>query len=480
MKAFVFVDRLGLELAPLNEQYCVAMLPIAGKPVLAYTIDELAQAGLREAVIIACQGARELSDYLGKGERWGMHFEYFPSRGEENPAELLARYGRLSEDPFIVLRGDVLRNGIGTFIELAAAASSSVVKARINGVDTGLCLCRGRDALSALSTVAPTGAEQWVDLDEARYAPLDSLADLHRASLDVAAGLFEGFILAGWQRRSGLVVGPGSHLEDTGIEAQHSYIGKGCRVHAKAELAGSVVIDDRCFIDRGARIENSVILPGTYVGENLHVNNALVCGQQIMRVDSGASYTVTDPFLLSTMQSDVVQNRIKGLGNRLLGLLALLLSLPLWPLAAVMALMKSPAKPLYRRVYISNKRHFEPGLGWQTCQFTGWHWQVRAPILRYLPLLLAVVGGHLKLWGTRPRALDSGETGTALWDNSDALTSAGLLGPVQLVLPLDAPSEECFLAELQYSHGRSVARRLFYLRKAFLALFNARAWVGPR
>ena len=47
MHALVFADRLGSELEPLTEKLSVPMLPVVGKELLIYTIEELAEAGIR-------------------------------------------------------------------------------------------------------------------------------------------------------------------------------------------------------------------------------------------------------------------------------------------------------------------------------------------------------------------------------------------------------------------------------------------------
>ena len=49
--AFVFADRLGDGLRSLTDSTCVALLPIAGKPLIQYTLEDLAMAGIREAVV---------------------------------------------------------------------------------------------------------------------------------------------------------------------------------------------------------------------------------------------------------------------------------------------------------------------------------------------------------------------------------------------------------------------------------------------
>ena len=47
MRALVFADRLGSRLEPLTEKLAVPLLPVAGKELLVYTIEDLVGAEAR-------------------------------------------------------------------------------------------------------------------------------------------------------------------------------------------------------------------------------------------------------------------------------------------------------------------------------------------------------------------------------------------------------------------------------------------------
>jgi len=102
---------------------------------------------------------------------------------------------------------------------------------------------------------------------------------------------------------------------------------------------------------------------------------------------------------------------------------------------------------------------------------------VSAPVLRRLPLLLAVISGHINLVGARPRPLTDGTSGSGPWERIAADTPVGLFGPVQLDLPNEAPSEEGMLNEIYYARYRSLLSDLKYLFKGARAMFSSRAWV---
>jgi NDP-sugar pyrophosphorylase family protein len=510
MKTFIFADRADSGLEPLTRNTCAALLPVAGKAVIEYTIEDLARAGIRQAVIVACAHADRVEAHLGKGERWGMAFDYFPSRGGEHPASLLRRYAKDIREPVLLVRGDVMRSSIAGYIGTAACEGGPLIEARIDGAATGVCLCRAGvaklDTLDWPYAGSPGEAipARTLDPQDATWSALDSLAAYHRTNLDVAADRYPGLKLAGWARESGLTVGRGSHVETPSLTGEHAFVGRGSRVHPEARLGGTSVVSDSCFIDSQASITDSVILPGTYVGENIDIRNAIVNGNQVIRVDSGASYRVADRFLLTQMQHQGSTLPAR-LANRTAGLALLLLSLPLWPIAATSALLNSPSAPLrtlrLRRMAThpvdtagallnspsaplrtlrlrSNKYRLDEKNEAVRGEFTGYEWAVSAPVLRRLPLLLAVIAGHINLVGTRPRPLETTPAGGTPWEDIAGDAPAGLLGPVQLDLPDDAPSEEGLLNEIYYAQYRSLKSDLGYLLKGLRAMFTGRAWAA--
>jgi len=483
MKTFIFADRADTGLEPLTRNTCAALLPVTGKAIIEYTIEDLARAGIRQAVIVASAHADRVEAHLGSGERWGMHFDYFPSRGGEHPASVLRRYASKIDEPLLLIRGDVLRSSIAAFIDEVACNGGPLVEARINGAPAGVCFCRaGIAALAGVDwpyTLTPgmTTPAMPVDLQDATWSALDSLTAYHRTNLDVAANRYTGLKLAGWVRASGLTVGRGSHVEASSLTGEYAFVGRGSRVHPEARLHGTSVISDSCYIDSQASITDSVILPGTYVGENIEIRNAIVNGNQVIRIDSGASYRVADRFLLTQMQRQGTSLPAQ-LANRTAGLLLLLLSLPLWPLAAAGALLQSPSTPLSRLQLRSNKYRFDEAHEPVREEFTSYEWAVSVPVLQRLPLLLAVISGHINLVGTRPRSLAFAQDGNMPWEQAAGDAPAGLLGPVQLDLPVDAPIEESVLNEIYYTQSRTLKSDLGYLLKGLRAMFSERAWVA--
>src|SRR5580704_11848397 len=109
MQAVLFADRSGKALMPLTEHTCAAMLPVVGKPLIVFALEDLTFAGLREALVVLSPHADLVEQELGDGARWGMRLEYVLARPDDSPERVVRKViGQLGEQ-FLMMRGDMLR-----------------------------------------------------------------------------------------------------------------------------------------------------------------------------------------------------------------------------------------------------------------------------------------------------------------------------------------------------------------------------------
>jgi len=230
------------------------------------------------------------------------------------------------------------------------------------------------------------------------------------------------------------------------------------------------------MIDRYATLQDSVVLPDTYIGELVDVRNAIVQGNQLIRVDTGVVLPVVETFLLADLRDVTLRGTLAEPLNRLLGLLALGLSLPLWPLALVLSLTANVNTPLQEVKLRGNRLGFDEWGRRQRRSFIAREWAVSVPVLRYLPRLLAVVSGDLRLVGVVPLTPEQVDSRTEDWEMVGDQGPAGLIGPTPLNLPPNAPWEERLLSDAFYARQRSTAGDLRCLLQGLRTLFTRRAW----
>lgn len=484
MKALLLADRLGPGLSPVAERIAVALLPVAGKPLVFHAIEDLVLAGVKEAVVVVSAFAEEVQRTVGDGSRWGLKLDFVLSPGDESPASLATRLGSRFPGEILAVRGDVLRSPLlPAFLARAAERPGEpALFATAGGAACGVCLVREvRSRPGALPAVperaqAPMGVP--VEIDGAVFEPVESLSSLHRANVEAVSRRIPGLLVPGREVAVGLVSGRRSRVPLRAVWQGPVFAGDRCSVDAEAEFLGPVVLSDDVVVDRRATLSNTVVLPHSYVGELVELTNALVFNDLLIRVDTGAVTRVTDTFLLSDLREAPVASAIGGALSRLAGLGLLLLSLPLWPVAVLASLVARPAAP-FRRVTLGGNRRVRDAAGAMARgPFATLEGATPVPVLRHLPRLLAVVAGHLALVGVSPLPPEEEAQLEEEWAAGRREAPAGLLGPAQLLPDPEAPREEKLLADAFLAGSLRSGRPVAIWKPAFLALFGRVAWTA--
>ncbi len=108
MKAMILAAGRGERLRPLSDGTPKPLLIAHGKPLIAYHIERLARAGVRQLVINTSWLGEKIEAYVGDGSRFGV--EVLWSR-EPQPLETGGGIRRalplLGRDPFLVVNSDI-------------------------------------------------------------------------------------------------------------------------------------------------------------------------------------------------------------------------------------------------------------------------------------------------------------------------------------------------------------------------------------
>lgn len=109
MKAMILAAGKGTRLGDLGAATPKPMLPLAGRPVLEWTLERLRQAGIHEVVINLHHAAQVIPGHFGDGSAFGVHIDYLFE------AEILGTAGGLRNarslldgDRFLVVYGDTV------------------------------------------------------------------------------------------------------------------------------------------------------------------------------------------------------------------------------------------------------------------------------------------------------------------------------------------------------------------------------------
>ncbi len=309
MQALILAGGEGTRLRPLTYTVPKPVLPLAGRPHVAYVIDWLVRHGVDD-VIVSCgflaEGMREALAELEPG----VEIRY----AEEPDARGTAGAIRFAEDMlgdrFLVLNGDVLCDlDLTTLIAQHDRTGAQATIALYPVSDpTGYGLVHRRDEGEITEFLEKPAPEQ-IDTDEINAGayllersvldriPPDRAHSIEREVFPklIGEGLYgirlEGywidigtpdrFLEANWDILEGRVeTVVGAALDGA------TMVGDGSEVARDAELKPPCVLGRECEVAGGAVIERSVLLDGCMVGEGARLANSILSGG--VTIEAGA------------------------------------------------------------------------------------------------------------------------------------------------------------------------------------------------
>ena len=112
MNAFIFAAGLGTRLKPLTDTMPKALVPVAGKPLLAHVIEKLKAAGCKKIVINIHHFGDMIIDYVKSQGGFGIDIVFSDEREMllETGGAIKHAVELLGNEPFLIHNVDILSN----------------------------------------------------------------------------------------------------------------------------------------------------------------------------------------------------------------------------------------------------------------------------------------------------------------------------------------------------------------------------------
>jgi mannose-1-phosphate guanylyltransferase len=286
---------LGTRLRPLTLLAAKPVLPVLNRPLLHWTLERLAGHGVREVVINTHHLPESVHDAIGDGHALGLEVRYahepriLGTGG--GPRAVRDFFGR---DPFLLVNGDVLFDfDLRAVVERhrASGARATLVLKHHPEVEAYGGVVAGRDgwirSIAGLPRPTPgrpalfTGVHVLDPslLDRLPPGPSDSVRDLYVPLLRHGAPLLGVRVRSAWYDFGS----PSLYLDSqiTLLSRGYGGLSRGplvhpeARVHARARLRRSVV-GERCVVEEGAEVSDSVLWNGVSVGAGARVRKSIL------------------------------------------------------------------------------------------------------------------------------------------------------------------------------------------------------------
>jgi mannose-1-phosphate guanylyltransferase len=309
MQALVLAGGEGTRLQPLTYTVPKPVLPLAGRPHIAYVIDWLVRHGVDDVVISCGFLAEEMKRRLAELEP-GVQIRYAEEPDARGTAGAIRFAEDLLGDRFLVLNGDVLCDlDLTALTEQHGRTDAQATIALYPVADpTGYGLIHRYEDGEITEFLEKPEPEQ-IDTDEInagayllersvlQHIPPDRAVSIEREVFPelIGNGLYgirlEGywidigtpdrFLEANWDILEGRVETVMSDRVDGG-----TMVMEGCDVSEDAELRSPCVLGRDCEVAGGAVVERSVLLDGCTVGADARLTNSILSGG--VTVEAGA------------------------------------------------------------------------------------------------------------------------------------------------------------------------------------------------
>ncbi len=302
MKALIASGGRGTRLRPITHTQNKHLIPIANKPILYYSIEAAADAGIKEIGIVHNAESLEVPDYVGDGSRWGVKITYIP---QEKPGGLavvvmIAEKFIAGEDFIFYLGDNLLVGGIKRFIDDFEQSNCycfltlsrvkdperfgvpDIKDGRIVGVEEKPKRPKSSFAVAGIYLYDKHIFEAVKALKPSARGELE-ISDAHQYLID--KGFKIGYTeITGWWKDTGkpadlleanrlildaIVSRVEGQVDSTSDVAGKVIIESGARI-IKSKIRGPVIIGKNCII------EDSYVGPFTSIGDRTEVRNSEV------------------------------------------------------------------------------------------------------------------------------------------------------------------------------------------------------------
>ena len=322
MKAMVLAAGKGTRLFPLTGEIPKPMAPVVGKPIIQHIFELLAEAGLDEIYVNVHYLADAILDNYG--EVTSVNGAKICVTRENQLMGTAGSVKRIAEhfsETFVVIMGDALtdvdvrevvafhkeRGALATLALMLVADTSQYGVVELGSRHDIVCFQEKPDSAEAISNLANTGVyvlepeifgyipehtffdfakdvfprllaagEELAGYEGSFYWSDIGNLEAYRAAQHDALSRKVRLNIPGEQLTEGLWVERGARIHPTVdidgrvVVSRDAVIGRG------VTMIGDVTVGSDCWVRSGATIKRSILLPGSYVGEDAYLEGCIV------------------------------------------------------------------------------------------------------------------------------------------------------------------------------------------------------------
>ena len=325
MKAWILSAGEGTRMRPLTANLPKPLLPVAGKPFLAHTVEALRDGGVTElAVLIGWQG-RRVKEYFGRGDAFDVKLSYEEQAERLGTAHAIGMAREHVSGDFLSVNGDVVfsakavkgllefhrkaKGPVMAVAEVENPAAFGVVELdgdrvvgleekpkapKSNLINAGVYLFPG-DVFDFIDRTPKSSRGEYEITDTIRLlmADRDVFAyrlpdpwidvgrpwDLLEANAILMRGLkgrVDGEVAKGAKLLGEVVVESGARVLDGAYVQGPTFIGRESEIGPNCFIRPSTTIGRKCKVGNACEVKNSILMDGTHVPHQNYVGDSIL------------------------------------------------------------------------------------------------------------------------------------------------------------------------------------------------------------
>lgn len=295
-----------------------AMVQIANKPILEYLVDFAIVNGCEDIRFVLEEASEDVRDHFVDGRRWGIDISYSNSMEGDSLDDILDKNrGYCQKDPLLIINGlfFIHYDKSINYTKWHGVSPSALAVHCAGGT---IIYSNSREQLKNISTVTS-------EVDFA-LSPLQSLTDLYDLTLQILDAEQDHYVLPGYSKQKGVLLGRNVDIDKEVTIIAPAIIGDNVKIFGKAVIGPQAAIACNVVIDDNTTVQQSIIMPTSYLGRNLTINQKIVSGNHLYSATDKEWVELTDNILLASLKSTIALPTGRDLANRLGALVLLLLS----------------------------------------------------------------------------------------------------------------------------------------------------------
>jgi N-acetylglucosaminyldiphosphoundecaprenol N-acetyl-beta-D-mannosaminyltransferase len=462
LRTVLFATATAPQDIPVGDDFPAALLPLGCKTFIEHALEQLSNAGVRQIDLVVSSRPEEVRRLLGHGERWGVQLRWHLVKESGTPYGVMTSLGLEQAQRILIGHADRWISDDALAALLQRDQVLTLANEGVKWAGWGCATQRMLGAISPFSNEAALGsvmcnmAAELLVLESHQFIAVHNAVQLLEAQGIALTGEFMEQVPATWLRTPWGAYSPDAVVQAGALIEGPVLIGPGCLVASGARIGPLTLLTSDSVISTDSTVRHSVVLPHTYVGEGLELNEAIVKARSVQHLRLGVR-TVLPPSEGLLLDLKPKQGIATSWSARFVAGVACAALFP-W-LVADAALSRSALR-WNRRMVVSGQDAESGQLRLQSLRCPNSTGRGAGHFLAHYGALLDIAAGHRSWFGARPRSQSEWYALSRDWQLLLANTPVGCLHAPAWDQGEAESREARAAADVFYAVSQSLALRL--------------------